>query len=96
MKILITGVAGFIGTNLCEYLLKKGHSVIGIDNFTLGRKGNIIQFSNNKNFKFYEISITSSNFVNELSKKLKDETIDEVWHLAASSDILKGVMNPFL
>ena len=40
MKILITGVAGFIGTNLCEYLLKKGHSVVGIDNFTLRRVKN--------------------------------------------------------
>ena len=95
MKILITGVAGFIGTNLCEYLLKNGHSVIGIDNFTLGRRENIVKFSKDKNFKFYEISITSSGFVNELSNKLKNETIDEVWHLAASSDILKGVINPF-
>ena len=36
MRILITGVAGFIGSNLAEYLLKKGHDIIGIDNLSYG------------------------------------------------------------
>ena len=36
MKILITGVAGFIGSNLAEYLLRDGHEIIGIDNLSYG------------------------------------------------------------
>ena len=36
MNILITGVAGFIGSNLAEYLLKKGHKIVGIDNLSAG------------------------------------------------------------
>ncbi len=41
MKIIITGVAGFIGANLAERLLRDGHQVIGIDNLTYGLRSNI-------------------------------------------------------
>ncbi|MCO6494651.1 MAG: GDP-mannose 4,6-dehydratase [Bacteroidetes bacterium] len=54
MKIAITGVAGFVGSNLAKKLLSEGHQVYGIDNFSFGNKGNIAPFINNKNFSFYE------------------------------------------
>ena len=38
MNILLTGVAGFIGSNLLNLLLENGHYVLGVDNFTLGKK----------------------------------------------------------
>ena len=38
MKILITGVAGFIGSNLNDYLLERNHQIVGVDNFSTGRK----------------------------------------------------------
>ena len=42
MKVLITGGAGFIGSNLCEYLLENGHEVCCLDNFATGKMENII------------------------------------------------------
>ena len=42
MKILVTGGAGFIGSNLCEYLLQAGHEVRCLDNFATGKIENIL------------------------------------------------------
>ena len=50
-RILVTGGAGFIGSNLCENLLKNDNEVICLDNFSTGRIKNIIDFLHNKNFK---------------------------------------------
>src|SRR3989344_5116275 len=63
MKILVTGVAGFFGSNLAEYLLNKGHQVLGIDNFNdyyspKIKRYNIKDFAQNPNFKLYELDIT--------------------------------------
>lgn len=55
--ILITGVAGFIGQNLCEKLLNLNKNIIGIDNFLSSKKENIKKFTANKNFKFIEHDI---------------------------------------
>ena len=49
-KILITGGAGFIGSNLCEYFLSKEYQVVCLDNFATGHRHNIAAFSENKNF----------------------------------------------
>ena len=56
-KILVTGAAGFIGSNLCERLLKEGNEVIGIDNFYTGLRENIQKLSGFKNFTFMEHDI---------------------------------------
>ena len=53
-KILITGGAGFIGSNLCEYFLSKGHEVVCLDNFATGHRHNLTAFENNKNFTLIE------------------------------------------
>ena len=53
MKILITGAAGFIGSNLCEYMLEKGHTVVGFDNFATGHAHNLNDFDKHLNFSFY-------------------------------------------
>lgn len=52
--ILITGAAGFIGSNLCEYFLAKGHKIVGLDNFATGHHYNIASFFANPNFTFIE------------------------------------------
>jgi len=52
MNIFISGVAGFIGSNLCGRLLKEGHRVYGIDNLSHGKMSNINEFIGNPNFFF--------------------------------------------
>ena len=50
-KILITGGAGFIGSNLCEYFLTKGYQVRVLDNFSTGYEHNISEYTSNPNFE---------------------------------------------
>jgi len=58
MKILIAGGAGFIGSHLCERLLKENHQVICVDNLLTGSQKNIDHLKNNKNFTFVNHDIT--------------------------------------
>ena len=51
-KILVTGGAGFIGSNLCEKLLEIGSQILCLDNLSTGQLDNIKEFKNYKNFKF--------------------------------------------
>ncbi len=74
MNILITGGAGFIGSNLVKYLLNQGQNIIVVDNFFSGKKENISEFLNNKNFKL---------IVQDIRKPLKLFDIDQIYHLAS-------------
>jgi UDP-glucose 4-epimerase len=76
MRILITGVAGFIGSNLARNLLRMGHSVIGIDNLSYGSERNMALFRSEPNFTF-----VYGDIVNPLL--LKDHNADVVVHLAS-------------
>jgi len=76
MKILITGVAGFIGSNLAIRLLKRGHQVIGIDNLGYGFMRNIDSIIENPNFKFIMGDIANPLILN-------DNKADVVVHLAS-------------
>ena len=87
--ILVTGSAGFIGTNLCEELLKKGHNVIGVDNYITGSSLNTIYLKNKFNkFNFYECDISNQNDY----KFLEQKDLRQIYHLAslASPDNEKG------
>jgi UDP-glucuronate decarboxylase len=72
--ILITGSAGFIGTNLTKKLLENGHKVIGVDNFFCSSRDNVALFENNPNYTFIEHDIR---FPIEIEGK-----IDEIYNLA--------------
>ena len=90
---LITGVAGFIGTELAKSLLKKNYKVVGIDNFLLGSENNVKEIQNlNGDFSFINFDLSDyenpENIFNQL-KKYSD--IDCIWHLAANSDISGSV-----
>jgi UDP-glucuronate decarboxylase len=63
MKILVAGAAGFLGSHLCESLLKQGHEVLGVDNLYTGSRNNIKQLFDDSNFEFLRHDITLPLFV---------------------------------
>jgi UDP-N-acetylglucosamine 4-epimerase len=94
---LITGVAGFIGSNLLERLLHLDQKVIGVDNLASGSRKNLADVKKNlsnkkwKNFNFLKGDITKINFCLLLPKK-----IDFVLHHAALGSVPKSIDNPIL
>jgi len=87
MKSLITGGAGFIGSHLAEKLVAKGHKVIVIDNFFIGKKKNLKKLK--KNLKIINADVKN---YNKIEKYFKN--IDNVFHLAALADIVPSIENP--
>ena len=93
-KILITGVAGFIGFHVAKKLIKKKYKVIGIDNlnnyYDTKLKKDRLQ-SLVKNIKFHKIDITNSSSINSIFKKYKPHI---VIHLAAQAGVRYSLINP--
>lgn len=88
-KILITGVAGFIGSNLADYFLSKGNTVVGLDNFSTGKKENIQHLENHSNFTFIEGDICSfDNCLNAV------KGCDYVLHQAALGSVPRSINDP--
>ncbi len=88
-RILVTGVAGFIGSNLADRLLELGAEVIGIDNFFNGRLENIEEALNNKKFQFHKGDIRDFNFLFEIF-----EDIDIIFHEAAFTSVPQSIKMP--
>jgi UDP-N-acetylglucosamine/UDP-N-acetylgalactosamine 4-epimerase len=89
MKILVTGGAGFIGSNLCEYFLDKGYDVVCLDNFTTGHRYNLQDFINNPKFKLIEGDIR------DLSDCIKAvDGVDYVLHQAALGSVPRSINDP--
>ena len=94
MALLITGVAGFIGCNLAEVLLDRGYTVFGVDNFYCGQRENLSKILNHPGFQFIETEMTDlDEYADAVEKFRKRESITEVWHLAANSDIPAGIID---
>ena len=87
-KSLVTGGAGFIGSNLVDLLVKKKHKVIVLDNFSTGRRSNL-SHQNKKNVKIIKIDISNSK---NLYKHFVG--VDYVFHLAGIADIVPSIENP--
>lgn len=87
--ILITGGAGFIGTNLCEYFLSKGYNVICLDNFSTGHRHNIAGFLNHENFRLIEGDIRN---IEECRVAVKG--VDYVLHQAALGSVPRSINDP--
>lgn len=76
MRVLVTGAAGFLGSHLCERLLKEGHTVIGMDNFVTGSPENLAHLSENPNFAFIRHDVSDFIFV-------PGGRVDAVMHFAS-------------
>ena len=88
-KILVTGGAGFIGSNLCEKLLEQNNQVICLDNFSTGHKKNIESFTKNINFKLIEGDIRNLNDCYEAV-----DGVDFVLHHAALGSVPRSINDP--
>ena len=96
MKVLVTGVAGFIGMHVAEYLLDRGDIVIGIDNINSYydqnlKNSRLEKLKVNKNFNFYKLDITESYDLNLVFKK---NMPSHVIHLAAQAGVRYSIENP--
>jgi UDP-N-acetylglucosamine 4-epimerase len=88
-RILITGGAGFIGSNLCHYFLSKGHQVVCLDNFATGHRYNLNDFINNKNFRLIEGDIRKLEDCHQAVKE-----VDIVLHQAALGSVPRSINDP--
>ena len=89
LHILVTGGAGFIGSNLCENLLQNGNIVTCLDNFSTGKKENIAPFLQNKRFKLIEGDIRDL----ETCEKAC-QNVDYVLHQAALGSVPRSIKDP--
>jgi len=85
MNILVTGAAGFLGSNLCKRLLEEGNNVWAVDNFLTGVVDSIEQFKDNKNFKFFECGVEEKSFLDFCENS--GVIFDRVYHLACATGV---------
>jgi UDP-N-acetylglucosamine 4-epimerase len=88
-NILVTGGAGFIGSNLCEYFLEKGHSVTCLDNFATGHRHNL-----EKCFKYTTFKLIEGDIRNADDCSSAVTGIDYVFHQAALGSVPRSINDP--
>ena len=76
-KSLVAGVAGFLGSNLAAELLRRGHSVVGVDNYATSDNRNLLRLHENPQFEFRRMSVTDETEVSAL------EEVDYIFHFAS-------------
>ena len=87
MKYIVTGGAGFIGSNLVDLLIEENHEVIVIDNFSSGKKENC-----NEKAKYFELDISDYSNFEDLKSILQGA--DGIFHLAALPRVQESIDNP--
>lgn len=83
-QILVTGGAGFVGSHLCDLLVKRGNKVICLDNFSTGKKENISHLTDNPDFELVKHDVTNPYY--------KD--VDEIYNLACPASPIQYQYNP--
>ena len=98
MKILITGIAGFIGSHTAEALLKRGDRVVGVDNFNNYYDPSIKEDRIKRLKKSYKFSLHREDISNyqAIDKIVKKEKPDKICHLAAQAGVRYSLENPFI
>ncbi|MCK5076578.1 MAG: GDP-mannose 4,6-dehydratase, partial [Calditrichia bacterium] len=97
-KIFVTGVAGFISSNVCKNLLKKGYYVIGVDNVNdyyspLLKRHRLKELQGIENFEFHEVDIEHYQTIYDIAEKHK---IEAVINLAARAGVRHSLVDPFI
>lgn len=90
---LITGGAGFVGVNLARELLRRGDAVVAVDDLSRGKRELLSEFEPLEGFRFVEMDCRDADALAALMQG-SDGAVDQVWHLAANSDIPAGVADP--
>ena len=88
-RVLVTGAAGFIGSNLVEWLLKNGNQVVGLDNFATGKKENVNSFLSHPNYTFLEGDIRDFTICEKAC-----DGVEHVLHQAAIGSVPRSIKNP--
>lgn len=88
-KVLVTGGAGFIGSNLCEYFLENDNQVVCLDNFSTGKRGNIQHLLSNSNFTLIEGDVR-----NLMDCKNAVGGVEFVLHQAALGSVPRSINDP--
>jgi len=83
-RILVTGGAGFLGSHLCERLLKDGHDIIRLDNFFTGTKDNIAHLLDHPHFELMRHDVTFPLYVE----------VDEIYNLACPASPIHYQFDP--
>lgn len=85
MRYLVTGGAGFIGSNLCRILLSEGHKVICLDDLSTGKRSNVVELEKDLNFEFVNHDLTKPYFPDDL---------DGIYNLACPASPVHYQYNP--
>lgn len=93
---LVTGVAGFIGSNVASILLNRGHRVVGVDNLNdyydvSLKEARLSRINSNANFHFIKLDIEDRNAISSL---FSEQNFDRVIHLAAQAGVRYSIKNP--
>ena len=89
MKVLVTGGAGFIGSQLVSQLLRQNHEIVVYDNLSTGQKNFLEAIINSNSFQFIEADLLDTERLNSTMRG-----VDFVWHLAANADVRFGTQRP--
>ncbi|MER6946855.1 NAD-dependent epimerase/dehydratase family protein [Nonomuraea sp. NPDC000554] len=90
MRVLVTGGAGFIGSNLVDRLLSEGHDVVAVDDLSTGSRENLSEAAKSDRFQLHELDIRDPALIG-LAAEMRPEVI---CHLAAQISVRKSVADP--
>jgi len=86
MRVVVTGVAGFLGSHLADRLLADGHEVVGLDNFITGHERNIVHLAGNRKFRFIFHNVTEYIYL--------DGPVDAILHFASPASPIDYLQIP--